>query len=106
MERNTFYVPDIQKCSKQGNIFSLDKKIWEKIQKYGHDGTLLQKSVLAKKLASTALSTDHRRARNTHDIKTFHRKLYRHNDISLLEHFLTFFKYNFFNNIFFCIYAV
>ncbi len=49
MERNTFYVPDIQKCSKKGNIFSLDKKIWEKIQKYGHDGTLLQKKCADKK---------------------------------------------------------
>ena len=28
-------------------------------------------------------------------------KLYRHNDIPLVEHYLTFFKYNFLNNIFF-----
>lgn len=75
-----FYVPDLQKCSKKGKIFSLDKKIWEKISKYGHDGTL--KSVLAEKPASTALSADHRRARNTHDIKNVPLKSYTYITIS------------------------
>ena len=79
----------------------LIKKSGKKYKNMGMMELFCKKSVLTKKPASTALSTDHRRARNTHDIKTFHRKLYRHNDISLLEHFLTFFKYNFFYNIFF-----